>query len=103
MQQEEIEYVDSVIENTTSVQLYTNLDFTTFSASKIEAILSIATEVCSAVAIATPAIKFAVKWLLFWKPKWQVVINNALDKINALCVAFNDTTTSTSTTTTLQA
>jgi hypothetical protein len=43
------------------------------------------TDICTTLTVITPMLKFVVKYLLFWKPSWQVAVNGFIDKLNVFC------------------
>jgi hypothetical protein len=92
MNEQEIKAVDDHIEQHAKVTLKA-VDFSNASNAQLINIAGLAATLCGYFNSAKPAIDFAVKYLLFWKPKWQTVIRNVEQSITDVCAALNPPTT----------
>lgn len=87
MNEHEIKAVDDHVEHHSKVALKA-VDFSSAPQAQLVNIAGLAAKLCGYYHSAKPAIDFAVKYLLFWKPKWQTVIKNVETAIDDVCTAL---------------
>lgn len=89
MNEEAIKLVDDHIALHEVKPLAKVVDFASVPQAQLINIATLAAKLCGYYATAKPAIDFAVKYLLFWRAKWQTIIRNVQKGVEDVCAVVS--------------